>query len=249
MQTLLRKTHYFFFVPLMHIALLFGLYNTNFWLVVALTALFYYPLHSLATVIGYHKLLSHRAFAPNPGLVKTVSWMSMLMFSGQPLAWAATHRLHHKYSDTDQDPHSPIHGRLHAYYTWLVSYKMPESDKFIVKDLIKEHPWMLSMWKYESIAPAVFYAVLFALNTTLATVILFAAILSFHKGMLVNMISHDPLLAGPNKSTDRVWLARLLSPTFLHRDHHQHSNKYDYTNSQVTDYSAWFIRVFLAKKV
>lgn len=249
MQTLLRKTHYFFFVPLMHIVLALGLYNTNPWTVIPLAVLLYYPLHSLATVVGYHKLLSHRAFVPHNSVVKLVTVLSMLMFSGQPLAWAATHRLHHKYSDTDRDPHSPCHGRLHSYYTWLLSYEMPESDKFIVKDLIKEHPWMLSMWKYETLAPAIFYTVLFGLNSTLATVILFASLLSFHKGMLVNMISHNPSLPEKNKAVDNIWLARLLSPTFLHHDHHAHGNKYDYSNDKVNDYSAWFIRKFLAKNL
>lgn len=248
MQTLLRKTHYFLFVPLMHIVLILGLYLTDPWIVIPLTVLFYYPLHSLSNVIGYHKLLSHRAFVPRPGLVKLVTALSMLMFSGQPLAWVATHRLHHKYSDTDRDPHSPSHGRLHAYYTWLLSYEMPESDKFIVKDLMKEYPWMMALWRYESIAPAVFYAVFFCISPVLATAILFAGLLSFHKGMLVNMISHDPTLLDDNKAVDRVWLARLLSPTFLHRDHHRYGNKVDYSNAQVNDYSAWFIKKFLAQK-
>ena len=248
MQKFLRKTHYFLFVPLMHIVLIWGLFHTNAWLVCCLGILLYYPLHSLGTVIGYHKLLSHGAFEPRPGVVKFSTALSMLMFSGQPLAWAATHRLHHKYSDTDKDPHSPCHGKWHAYYAWLWSYEMPESDKFIVKDLIKRYPWMLSMWRYESIAPAVFYAVLFWIDTTVATVFLSAALLSFHKGMLVNMISHDPLHSGSNKACDRIWLSRLLSPTFLHRDHHENSRKFDYSNAQVRDGSAWFIQRFLAVK-
>lgn len=246
MQTLLRKTHYFLFVPLMHIVLLVGLLNTNPWVVVLLTCMLYYPLHSLSNVIGYHKLLSHKAFVPKTKLVELVTGLSMIMFSGQPLAWVATHRLHHKYADTDKDPHSPIHGRLHSYYTWLLTYEMPESDKFIVKDLIKEYPWMLNMWKYESLIPAVFYSLMFSIDITLGTVFLLAALLSFHKGMLVNMISHNPSLDADNKAVDRVWLARLLSPTFLHHDHHLHGNKYDYSNDKLNDYSAWFIKKFLA---
>lgn len=231
----------------MHVILLIGLNHTDVWTVAVFTMLLYFPLHSLATVIGYHKLLSHRAFDPRAGVTKLVTGLSLMMFSGQPLAWAATHRLHHKYSDTERDPHSPCHGKLHAYYTWLWSYKMPESDKFIIRDLMKEHPWMLSMWKYESLVPAIFYLVLFSLDVTVATVVLFAALLSFHKGMLINMISHDPVSTETNKAIDNIWLARLLSPTFLHHDHHLQGNKYDYSNDKITDYSAWFIRTFFAR--
>lgn len=245
MHRLFQRFHYFTFIPLMHAVWIVSFVQADKLLVFLLGILLYYPLHSIGTVIGYHKLLSHRSFEPRPGVMIMCSIVGMISFSGHPLAWAATHRLHHKYADTDRDPHSPTKGRLHAYYTWVWSYEMPEADKFIVKDLVRQYPWMISLWAWESVIPAVFYAILFSIDTTLGSVFLFAALLSWHKGMLLNTISHDPKSLDKNKAINMIWMARLLSPTFLHHDHHQNSNQWDYSTLDVRDYSAWFIDRFL----
>jgi stearoyl-CoA desaturase (Delta-9 desaturase) len=66
-----------------------------------------YVVTMIGVEVGFHRLLSHRAF-------DSPRWLSLLLVicgsmaaQGGPIYWAATHRRHHKHSDTAEDPHSP----------------------------------------------------------------------------------------------------------------------------------------------
>src|SRR4051812_9814831 len=59
--------------------------------------------------ICYHRQLTHRAFATN----NFVKFFHLLVagLAGQqgPISWARVHRAHHKHSDSELDPHSPLY--------------------------------------------------------------------------------------------------------------------------------------------
>ena len=40
--------------------------------------------------------------------------------------WARDHRVHHKYSETDADPHNAMRGFFFAHMGWLYVKKHPE---------------------------------------------------------------------------------------------------------------------------
>jgi stearoyl-CoA desaturase (delta-9 desaturase) len=52
----------------------------------------------------FHRYLSHKTFQTS----RIVQFMLIGTMSAQrgPLWWAAHHRYHHHFTDTDQDPHS-----------------------------------------------------------------------------------------------------------------------------------------------
>ena len=61
-----------------------------------------------ATTVYLHRVLAHRALSIRPGVAlvfRTVIW---IMTGITPRAWVAVHRRHHAFSDTPQDPHSPV---------------------------------------------------------------------------------------------------------------------------------------------
>lgn len=58
----------------------------------------------------YHRYYSHRSFEfRHPAIKVAFTIFGTLAASGSALAWASVHRLHHKHSDTNKDPHSPDH--------------------------------------------------------------------------------------------------------------------------------------------
>jgi len=67
-----------------------------------------YLANVLTITVGYHRGLAHKALALHPGLQRAVvaggNWLTGL----DPKAWVVMHRMHHAYSDTPQDPHSPV---------------------------------------------------------------------------------------------------------------------------------------------
>jgi stearoyl-CoA desaturase (delta-9 desaturase) len=86
----------------------------------------------LGVTIGYHRLFSHRSFATYRWVERLLMILGCMAGQSSPFFWIATHRLHHRHSDTDGDPHSPFiangrslglwRGFLHAHAGWFRSH-------------------------------------------------------------------------------------------------------------------------------
>ncbi|XP_077286398.1 acyl-CoA Delta-9 desaturase-like [Arctopsyche grandis] len=75
--------------------------------------------------IGAHRLWTHRSFKSTP-LLSTVL-MIMQTMAGQNCiwVWSRDHRQHHRYADTDADPHNARRGFFFSHMGWLMSRKHP----------------------------------------------------------------------------------------------------------------------------
>jgi stearoyl-CoA desaturase (delta-9 desaturase) len=62
----------------------------------------------LVTEIYCHRCLSHRAFRIHPVLGSILDGFMQVYGGVNPRRWVAVHRLHHRYADTELDPHSPL---------------------------------------------------------------------------------------------------------------------------------------------
>lgn len=99
----------------------------------ALTAPFYFTWSALAVflvlsflgglgvTLGFHRLLTHRAFETHGWVRYVFAWLGTSAGEGGVIEWVATHRKHHKFSDTMNDPHSPRDGLPWAHLLWMVS--------------------------------------------------------------------------------------------------------------------------------
>jgi stearoyl-CoA desaturase (delta-9 desaturase) len=82
-------------------------------------ALAYYLLAGLGVNLGYHRVLSHRS-------LKLPKWLERALVTiglpaGTPIQWAGNHRYHHAHTDTELDPHSPVHrGFWYAHVGWYI---------------------------------------------------------------------------------------------------------------------------------
>ena len=62
----------------------------------------------LATTVYLHRVLAHRALTVRPAVALVFRTIIWIMTGIAPRAWVAVHRRHHAFSDTPQDPHSPV---------------------------------------------------------------------------------------------------------------------------------------------
>ncbi len=74
----------------------------------------------LGISVGYHRMLTHRAFEARPVTRFLLLVAGTMSLQGPPADWAATHIRHHAKADRPGDPHSPIEGFWHAHTAWLV---------------------------------------------------------------------------------------------------------------------------------
>ncbi len=87
-----------------------------------LTALALYVVAGMLGIgMGYHRLLTHRAYKTPKAVEYFLTWCATLALEGGPIFWVATHRIHHQHSDDDGDPHTPREGTWWAHMGWIVT--------------------------------------------------------------------------------------------------------------------------------
>jgi fatty-acid desaturase len=79
----------------------------------------YYLLAGLGLNLGYHRVLTHRSLKLPTWLERTL--VTLGLPAGTPVQWAGNHRYHHMHTDTELDPHSPVHrGFWYAHVGWYL---------------------------------------------------------------------------------------------------------------------------------
>jgi len=81
-----------------------------------------YLFGTLGINIGYHRLLTHRAFACPRWLEHALSVLGACCWQGSPMSWVAIHRMHHQCSDEPGDPHSPRDSFFWSHMGWFLIY-------------------------------------------------------------------------------------------------------------------------------
>jgi stearoyl-CoA desaturase (delta-9 desaturase) len=85
---------------------------------------------AFGVTIGAHRLYTHRAFRANTILkVILLTWQTMAVQNSM-YEWVRDHRVHHKYTDTNADPHNIQRGFFFAHMGWLMCKKHPDVKKF-----------------------------------------------------------------------------------------------------------------------
>ncbi|XP_014252773.1 acyl-CoA Delta(11) desaturase-like [Cimex lectularius] len=112
----------------LHLAAVYGLYLMLFeakWLTVFF-ALVLYKLSALGITAGAHRLWAHKSYKAKLPLKVFLVAINTLAFQNHVIEWARDHRVHHKFSETDADPHNATRGFFFSHIGWLLCRKHPE---------------------------------------------------------------------------------------------------------------------------
>ncbi|XP_014270307.1 acyl-CoA Delta-9 desaturase isoform X2 [Halyomorpha halys] len=100
----------------------------------------------LSITIGAHRLFSHRSFKAKKPLRLCLLLLHTISAQNSLWAWVRDHRQHHKYSDTDADPHNSNRGFFFSHIGWTMLKKQPEVQKYARKiDMsdLQADPWIM----------------------------------------------------------------------------------------------------------
>jgi len=89
-------------------------------------AVAYFVTCGMSITVGYHRMISHRAFQSQAWLKVVFLLFGAAAWQGSALEWASDHVRHHSYTDTDKDPYNIKQGFWYAHVGWLF-YKRPAS--------------------------------------------------------------------------------------------------------------------------
>ena len=96
----------------------------TYWLIPTLVLVCAYLVNIIYISVFYHRALAHGAIVLRPWLRKFVIRTGVWLTGIDPKAWSCMHRTHHTESDTELDPHSPVHsGIIGTFVTQLRSYE------------------------------------------------------------------------------------------------------------------------------
>jgi len=213
---------------------------------------------SLGVTAGVHRLWSHRSYKAHPLL----QFFLLVVFSGQGqhsvFHWARDHRLHHKKSDTNADPHNINRGFFFSHIGWLMVKKnratLEEMKKIDISDLKKsfmlrmQHKYYL-LWFLSCaiILPIVISHNLcgFSLSSSIWVCVVLRLFFAYHSTWAINSCNHSfgwqpfDRFIPPRKN---IFTALLASGEGYHNFHHTFPN--DYSTSEygaMVNFTKFFI--------
>ncbi|MDE0468751.1 MAG: acyl-CoA desaturase [Candidatus Poribacteria bacterium] len=184
-----------------------------------------YVIRMFGITAGFHRYFSHRSFKTSR------SFQFFLAFLGQSSAqrgvlwWAAKHRYHHKYSDTEHDVHSPVqHGFWYSHVLWIFSKRGRITDYRLIKDFQK-YPELVWLDKWDRVPPILLGVLVWAIAGWSGLVVGFfvSTVLLFHGTFTINSLSHvigkQPYVTGDDSRNN--WLLAIITlGEGWHNNHH-----------------------------
>lgn len=98
--------------------------------------LFYLIIYSMiGNNISLHRYFTHDHFSVSKPVEWFFLWTGCMTGLGEPLSYAMTHIIHHKYNDTELDPHGPIRGKR-SWFIWFQKTVNPVETPVFSRRLI-----------------------------------------------------------------------------------------------------------------
>lgn len=179
--------------------------------------------------IGLHRHFAHNQFKTSKLYEVFSLFLAMLAFSRSPLSWIGAHRIHHRYSDTEKDPHSPTYKGF-----WNVlfnNWNVKKIDRPYVRDLYKNPRIMFfhNHWLKLHIATAVI-----TLLISVPVFIIFVLsplVLGFFSYGIFNALGHKD-----NKAVTNKFINFLSAGEGHHNVHHNNPKQVRLSKGDISGY-------------
>jgi stearoyl-CoA desaturase (delta-9 desaturase) len=196
------------------------------WWGVALAAMSYFVRLFFITA-GYHRYFSHRAF-------KTSRWFQFVLAFGGGTAvqkgalwWAANHRIHHKHSDEDLDPHSlRRRGFMWSHIGWITSTDHTATEYDKIRDFAS-YPELRFLNRFHFV-PWTVYGLAWYLAGGLHGFLwgfVVSTVLVWHGTFVINSLAHKigtRRYATTDDSRNHWFLALVTMGEGWHNNHHHY---------------------------
>jgi stearoyl-CoA desaturase (delta-9 desaturase) len=202
-----------------------------------------YVASAIGITVGYHRLLTHRAFEAVPPVRYGLAVLGSMAVQGPVISWVADHRKHHAFADDEGDPHSPhnhgggargvLGGLWHAHVGWLFSSQGRAAARRFAPDLLEDRGmrWINRNFPWLVLAGLLIPAALgFALTGTLVGALtgllwggLVRVFMVHHVTWSVNSICHfmgTRRFPVEDESRNVFWLALPSLGESWHHNHH-----------------------------
>lgn len=192
-------------------------------------AVAFYFMRMFAITAGYHRYFAHRSYKTSRAMQFLLALLGTSATQKGPLWWASTHRVHHKYSDTERDVHSPKQrGFWYSHMGWWLSSEHEKTNLSLIKDFAK-YPELRFIdrfhWIGVLLAMAIAYAIRgfdgFLWGYVVSTCFL------LHGTFTINSLAHvygSRRYETSDTSRNNFWLALITMGEGWHNNHHYYQS-------------------------
>ena len=191
-----------------------------------------------AQTFFHHRYAAHRAFTMSKGWEWFFFWYSYITQGSSymsPRVYAILHRIHHAYTDTEDDPHSPQYDknvvsmmwRTSVTYVQIMKGKLPVEDRFLknIPEINRLDWWGNTwysrilwsgayVWFYVAFAPSAWWYLLIPVHIVMGPV----------HGVVINWFAHKyghTNFQTDNTSKNLFKVDLLMLGEGYHNNHHK----------------------------
>jgi stearoyl-CoA desaturase (delta-9 desaturase) len=217
------------FMVLFHLGAIAAPFMWN-WKALVVTILLWWISASFGVGMGFHRLLTHRAYKVPKLLEYFITLCATLALESGAINWVVTHRIHHAHTDAPGDPHTPRDGGWWAHIGWILRGTAQRYDQEVLRryapDLVKDrfHVW-LNKWYWLPLVALGAALLAFGGWAYLMWAVFFRVTFNLHATWLVNSATHmwgSRRFATRDDSKNNWWVALLTFGEGWHNNHHAH---------------------------
>jgi stearoyl-CoA desaturase (Delta-9 desaturase) len=180
---------------------------------------------------GFHRYFAHRSYKMGRAMQFVMAWGASTSCQKGVLWWAAHHRAHHRYSDTERDIHSPKRGFWWSHVGWILCRKYQATDFDGIRDFAK-YPELVWLNRYHLVPGITLGAACYGWGGLSALLAFFlSTTLLYHGTFSINSLMH---LWGRQRyvTTDTSRNSFLLALVTLGEGWHNNHHYYQSTANQ-----------------
>jgi len=198
---------------------------------------------------GYHRYFSHRSFRLSRPVQAVFAFGGLTCAQKGPLWWAANHRNHHKFSDTERDLHSPRKGFWWSHVGWILCDKYNETKTEEIKDFA-QYPELRWLDSHNWVGPWALGVACFLIGGWSGLVLGFftSTVLLWHSTFLVNSLAHvmgRRVYATEDTSKNSLIIALITGGEGWHNNHHRYQSAarqgFRWWQVDTTFYALWVL--------
>ena len=177
---------------------------------------------------AYHRYFSHRTYRTSRFMQFVLGFLGTSAVKKGPRWWAGVHRLHHRYSDTADDPHSPRRSLYYAHQGWIFDGRWDETRTDQVKDLMR-YPELVWLNRWHFVAPITLAVFCYAVGgfTGLVWGFGLSTTVTWHATYSINSLTHRlgrVRFDSGDDSKNSFLLALLTLGEGWHNNHHYYQS-------------------------
>lgn len=159
------------------------------WYMWVLSIIWWQLIVATSIASGYHRYFSHNAFNTHKAFELYVQIIGMFANAGPVLTWASTHKMHHAFSDSPNDPHSPVYKSFLTVYCNTWGHSTTINRKFL-KKLISNKSLLFFYRYYFRILLCILVGLMLINPLLLIFGFAIPVVLAFHGYGLINAYGH-----------------------------------------------------------